>query len=276
MPSTKKPTKAPRKKAPIKKAASRVTKKAAQPGAPEAVKKVAKKAAKKSKASKARSNTPAVGNGRAGRPARLSREMVLDAAIDLLAQAPVEQFTMARLAAALDTVSMALYNYFPSRDALLAAIADHICLQFKMPKPRPDQSWQDTLLQWLWALKKHTDKYPVILKAMGAEGRNSAGWLRITLTVSRTLYAQGLRDHDLALHAWMFCSNALAIIFFEREGSIFRSPISLAHVDLLDPDDQDFLIMLRKYNVALTTDEILELGFSQLIANMERELAGDA
>lgn len=179
---------------------------------------------------------------------------------------------MARVAKALDTVSMALYNYFPSRDALLAAIADHICMQFSMPKPKRNQTWQDTLWQWLWALKKHTDDYPVIVEVMGAEGRYSAGWLRITLTVSRTLYENGLRGHDLALHAWMFCSNALATIVFEREGSAWRSPISLTELDQLERDEQDFLIMLRKENVELSSQEILDLAFHQLIANLERAL----
>jgi AcrR family transcriptional regulator len=219
----------------------------------------------------AKTSTAAV-KGRAGRPPRLSRDMVLETSIALLERHSVEQFTMARVAKALNTVSMALYNYFPSRDALLAAIADHICMQFTMPKPKRSQTWQDTLWQWLWALKKHTDDYPVIVEVMGAEGRYSAGWLRITLTVSRTLYENGLRGHDLALHAWMFCSNALATIVFEREGSAWRSPISLTELDQLERDEQDFLIMLRKENVELSSQEILDLAFHQLIANLERAL----
>ncbi|MCB1843739.1 MAG: TetR/AcrR family transcriptional regulator [Halioglobus sp.] len=230
-----------------------------------------KQPAKTSTGTTGRRKTAAV-KGRAGRPPRLSRDMVLDTSIGLLERYSVEQFTMARVAKALNTVSMALYNYFPSRDALLAAIADHICMQFTMPKPKRTQTWQDTLWQWLWALKKHTDDYPVIVEVMGAEGRYSAGWLRITLTVSRTLYEQGLRGHDLALHAWMFCSNALATIVFEREGSAWRSPISLTELDQLDPDEQDFLIMLRKHHVQLSSEEILDLAFHQLIDNLERAL----
>ncbi|MAT95251.1 MAG: hypothetical protein CME59_21990 [Halioglobus sp.] len=199
--------------------------------------------------------------------------MVLQRSIELLDEGPVEEFTLARVAAALDTVSMALYNYFPSRNALLAAIADDICMRFKMPEPRRNQSWQETLRQWLWTFQEHANNYPIILKVMAVDGRSSPGWLRITLTVSRTMYEQGMRDHQLALQSWMFCSNAIAIVFNERQGSIFRTSISLADVDKLDPDEQEFLLMLRRHNASLTSDEVLELGFSQLIANLEREIA---
>ena len=206
---------------------------------------------------KAKAPRPA-GHGKArsaaGRPPRLSRKMILDKAMLLLEQGPVEDFTMARVAASLDTVSMALYNYFPSRSALLAAVADHICMRFKMPARKRNQTWQGTLRQWLWTFKKLSDEYPFILKVMGVDGKSSPGWLRITLTVSRTLYDLGLRDRQLALHSWMFCSNAIGLVFNEREGSIFRSPISLADIDELEPDEQDFLIMLRRYHSDLDSE----------------------
>jgi len=210
--------------------------------------------------------------GAAGRPPRLSRKMVLDKAMELLQEGSVEDFTMARVAGSLDTVSMALYNYFPSRQALLAAVADHICMRFKMPPRKRNQTWQHTLRQWLWTFKKHSDEYPIILKVMGIDGKSSPGWLRVTLTVSRTLYELGFRDRELALHSWMFCSMAIALVFNEREGSIFRSPMSLTDIDHLEPDEQDFLIMLRRHHSDLRSEEVLELGFSQIIANIEREL----
>ncbi|TXS89835.1 hypothetical protein FV139_19065 [Parahaliea maris] len=85
--------------------------------------------------------------------------------------------------------------------------------------------------------------------------------MRIILTVSRTLYGLGFRGHDLALHTWLFCSYAAAVVFNELQGSVFRSGISLSHIDQLEPDEQGFLLMLRKHNMTLTIDEVLELAF---------------
>lgn len=213
--------------------------------------------------------------GSTGRPARLSRQAVLEKAIELLDEYPypMEGFTLARVADALNTVSMALYNYFPSREALLTAVGDHICMQFKMPRPRPNQTWQETLRAWLWALKKHAERYPIVLKVMGVDGQQTAGWLRITLVVSRTLYEQGMRGKELALNTWLFCGNAISLIFYEREGSSFRSPISFSHLEELEPDEQDFLLMLRPYHTQITSGEVLEEGFSQLITMLELKLA---
>ena len=208
-----------------------------------------------------------------GRPARLSREMILEKSMELLVEHSVEGFTLARVADALDTVSMALYNYFPSREALLNAVADHICKQFRMPKAKADQAWQDTLRAWLWAVKKHAEKNPVIFKVMGVDGRTSAGWLSITHTVGRTLHEQGLRDRELAAAVWLFCSQAIGLLLSEYGQGSFRSSLSLSQLEQLGPEQQAFFLDLRNYHVPLTTEELLEEGFNDLIASLERKIA---
>ena len=208
-----------------------------------------------------------------GRPARLSREMILEKSVALLAEHSIEGFTLARVADALDTVSMALYNYFPSREALLNAVADHICKQFRMPKAKAGQSWQDTLRAWLWAVKKHAEKNPVIFKVMGVDGRTSAGWLSITYTVGRTLHEQGLRGRELAATVWLFCSQAIGLLLSEYGQGSFRSSLSLSQLEQLGPEQQEFFLQLRNYHVPLTAEELLEEGFNDLIANLERKIA---
>jgi AcrR family transcriptional regulator len=208
-----------------------------------------------------------------GRPARLSREMILAKSVELLVEHSIEGFTLARVADALDTVSMALYNYFPSREALLNAVADHICKQFRMPKAKPGQSWQDKLRAWLWAVKKHAEKNPVIFKVMGVDGRTSAGWLSITYTVGKTLHEQGLRDRELAAAVWLFCSQAIGLLLSEYGQGSFRTSLSLSHLEQLGPEQQAFFLQLRNYHVPLTAEELLEEGFNDLIANLERKIA---
>lgn len=212
----------------------------------------------------------------AGRPARLSKQLVLQKSIELLDEYPypMDGFTLARVAEELDTVSMALYNYFPSRDALLSAVADHVCMQFKMPKAKPGQTWQETLESWLWTFKSHAERYPVIFKVMGFDGHTSAGWLRVTLTVSRTLYEQGMRGKELALNSWLFCLNAIALVHSEVSHNIFRSPISLSYLEELAPDEQDFLLMLRPYHTQISSEDALREGFRQLIQNLELKIQG--
>jgi len=212
--------------------------------------------------------------GARGRPARLSRERILQASMELLDQMhyPFDEFTLARVAQELDTVSMALYNYFPSRSALLGAVADHICMQFKLPKGKPSQPWQATLHQWLWAFKKLAQKQPIVFQLMGYDGKMSAGWLRIATIVTKTLHEQGMDGRDLALNTWLFCTKAIALVQTEVLYSSFRNPIALSLVDELAPEEQEIILMLRHYADPITSDEALEEGFRELIFALELKL----
>lgn len=210
-----------------------------------------------------------------GRPARLSREAILAASIALLEEEPVENFTLARVAKRLDTVSMALYNYFNSREALLCAVADEICMGFKLRRPRAGQSWQKKLRGWLEDVHKLADRHPVILKVLGVDGQTTAGWLRVTVTVTRTLYDEGMRGKELAVTSYLFCSQAVALIMFESMGASFHSALSLNHIEELGAAEQEFVLdKLRPFHSRLTSDDILNAGFNELIEGLERKMAG--
>lgn len=210
-----------------------------------------------------------------GRPARLSRDKILATSVKLLDQMhyPFDEFTLSRVAEELDTVSMALYNYFPSRGALLGAVADHICMQFSMPKQKPGQSWQTTLYQWLRAFNKLAKKSPIVFQLMGYDGKMSAGWLRITITVTRTLHEQGMDGKELALNTWLFCTKAVALVQTEVLHSAFRTPIALSHLDELNSEEQEIVLMLRRYAEPITSEEALVEGFKEIIATIELKLA---
>ena len=208
----------------------------------------------------------------AGRPARLSREAILAASIELLESETADAFTLARVARKLDTVSMALYNYFPSREALLNAVADDVCMRFEMPKIRAGQPWQKKLRAWFNALRTLVEQRPVVLQVMGVDGQTTAGWLRVSQHVSRTLYSEGMRGKDLALNSYLFCSQVIALLMFEHIGSAFHSTLSLSHIEELETDEQEFLLALRPYHIQLSSDDVLEEGFNQIIRALEVKL----
>lgn len=235
----------------------------------------AEKTAKKSTRGKRKKTEQETVSRGVGRPARLSREAILAASIALLEEEPVENFTLARVAKRLDTVSMALYNYFNSREALLCAVADEICMGFKLRRPRAGQSWQKKLRGWLEDVHKLADRHPVILKVLGVDGQTTAGWLRVTVTVTRTLYDEGMRGKELAVTSYLFCSQAVALIMFESMGASFHSALSLNHIEELGAAEQEFVLdKLRPFHSRLTSDDILDAGFNELIEGLERKMAG--
>ena len=199
--------------------------------------------------------------------------MIIEASLELLRLHSVEGFTLARVAAKLDTVSMALYNYFPSREALLAECANHIGKQFVMPRPKKGQDWKKSLRDWLWTLRDLGERYPVIFKIAGVEGKTSAGWLRITRVVGTILYHLGFRDKELALTSWLVCLQAHALVQAEVTDGGFHTALSLSRLEELEPEEQAHFLMLRPYyEGGISGADVMEAGFADIVANIERKI----
>jgi TetR/AcrR family tetracycline transcriptional repressor len=73
----------------------------------------------------------------------LSRERILDAALDVAADEGLEALSMRRLALALDVWPMALYRYFRDKDELLDAMVARATDQIERPPPMG--SWRQQM-----------------------------------------------------------------------------------------------------------------------------------
>lgn len=205
-----------------------------------------------------------------GRPARISREAIIKQSMEILATTYVDDFMVKAVAEQLGTGPMAIYNYFASREALLEAVADEVCLGFKPPKPKAD--WRETLVAWLWALKRHADRYPVIHNIIGIDGRISAGWFRIAAPIVKLLSDIGLREKKLALASYLFMSNAASLIYIEASNADTRKAMSFAHFERLSSDEQQLMIAHGGHVARLTEKDVLDAGFAQLIRGIEQFL----
>jgi len=191
----------------------------------------------------------------------------VQASIRILENTSVEDFMIKTLARKLGTTSMAIYNYFDSRDDLLEAVCDQICDLFVAPKPRA--SWQESLRAWLWALKEHADRYPVMPHVIGINGHTAAGWLRITIPVTLLIHdALGLRGRKLALATYVFVSGAITMInMVSNSGEYLHAESHLSLDDLkLSAEHQQ---IIRKLPIAaLEEKEVFTAVFEQLIAGV--------
>jgi AcrR family transcriptional regulator len=94
------------------------------------------------------------------RRAPLSRERVLQAALDLADEGGIEALSMRRLAAELGVEPMSLYYYVRNKDELLGAMLDAVFREMEPPASGPDWrsdmrlaaiSARDTLMRHPWA-----------------------------------------------------------------------------------------------------------------------------
>src|SRR5262245_19889589 len=138
-----------------------------------------------------------------GRPARLSREAIIEAALRLLARAPGEPLTIARIAAAVDAVPAALYRHFTSLDDLLDAVLAAV-LGTALPEIRARASWPEQVRDWMTSLRAHLLRYPAVLPLIGRRGRTSPAWLDAVSVLIQILERAGLRGAELArAHLWI-------------------------------------------------------------------------
>ncbi|MGW3108892.1 TetR/AcrR family transcriptional regulator [Streptomyces sp. NPDC001100] len=156
----------------------------------------------------------ATGSGRRGRgrPPRLSRERIVAGAVEVLLAEPAVSLTIKRVADVVGAAPMALYRYFPDRDALLQAAADHV-LEAMRRAPVADGPWPDRLRAWMRAGLANLRPYPQLMPYMTTT-RHPA-WIPGLTRLREILTPAGLSDEDLALAVALISSTMLGHVVYE-------------------------------------------------------------
>lgn len=203
-----------------------------------------------------------------GRPARISRELIIEKSLAILATTPVEDFMIKTVAHELGTASMAIYNYFGSRDEILVAVADEVCLMFKAPKPRSD--WRESLRAWLVALRKHADRYPFMPSIVGVNSHTSVGWLKITTPVMVLMHDHlGLRGKSLALASSLFVTTAVTMIHTLQFSVSYRKPEVFPKLEDIGLNEQESEVFKHVPLIKLKEKEMFDALFEQLIRGVD-------
>jgi AcrR family transcriptional regulator len=165
------------------------------------------------------SKPESVPRGRVGRPARLSRDSILDAGVALLDRTPREALTVARIAAEVDAVPAALYRHFASVDELLDGVLERVLGGVELGIRRKAR-WPAQLRDWMTSLRSHLLRYPAILTLIGRRGRTSPAWLDVAAAQIRILQTAGLRGAQLArAHLWV-TETTIGIVMQEASLSL--------------------------------------------------------
>ncbi|ANI77165.1 TetR/AcrR family transcriptional regulator C-terminal domain-containing protein [Sphingobium sp. EP60837] len=210
---------------------------------------------------------------RRGRPRRLSREAVINAAISLLSEVGLEGFSLAPLAKRLEAGVMSLYTYFPNRELLLLAVADAIYARFE--PPAPGAAWQDQLRGWMWAVVDLFDRHPVAVQLSMWNGHVSPAWLRTWAPLATLLRQQKLEGQRLAFALSWFTTATLGFISSQRQSPENRRAETLAHAATLEPSLQQLASELWADFESVDRDAALTFGFDNIINGMERLIRSD-
>lgn len=152
-----------------------------------------------------------------GRPARLSRDKILDTAMALLREGGGQELSIRQLAQQLGTVPGNLYTYFPNKEALLDALAAHALGTIEI---RADASlpWDAQLASWLAAFRATLKQRPELMLLMGLAG-TAPSTLAVIGRLASLMESAGLGRAQAVLHAQGLLWTVMSYTLFELQAS---------------------------------------------------------
>jgi AcrR family transcriptional regulator len=209
-----------------------------------------------------------------GRPARLSRESILEAALALLERDGSEPLTLARIAEEVDAVPAALYRHIENLDDLLDGVLGKVLGGVEL-EIRSRARWPQQVRDWMTSLRSHLLRFPAVLPLIGRRGRTSPAWLDAVSVLIAILRRAGLGGAQLArTHLWI-TEMTIALVIQEASMAL-PDQIRGARASLAEMSDagRETLAPLIPHLVALQADELFEFIADRTIAAVV-ELVGD-
>lgn len=212
--------------------------------------------------------TPRAARGRN----RLSRTIIVEAALHILSVTPLDKFTLAPLAKSLNATTMSLYTYFDSREALLSAVAEHV-FSLLTPPP-PAERWQDHVYNWLWTLKRHLDRYPAAIELMAYEDNPiTPSWLGTLMPIVELLNKKGLAGPDLAFVMDWFQNAALGFMHAQMGAPARRARCGLVPVGTVEPEVRRLAANLCLDYPNVDSEASVDFTFRWIVAGLEQLVA---
>jgi AcrR family transcriptional regulator len=211
------------------------------------------------------------GPRRRGRRPKLSQPAIVAAALDVLQEGAAKDFALSVVAQRLGVTAMSLYTYFPSRDALLDAMAEEVLKRFE-PPTRGAEPWTETVKAWLWSLRELFVRFPVASKVLAWDDRVTVAWLKLWMPIVEILREQGLSHPELGRVFAGFISGGVGLIYSQAS----MPPVSWAAIpwdaQALTPEEREVLPRLWADMLPVTSEQQLAMQFDWLVQGLAREV----
>jgi TetR/AcrR family tetracycline transcriptional repressor len=215
-----------------------------------------------------RMNAEAIAKPRApGRPGRISHQQIVAETLAMLEADGLAGFSLARLARCVGVTPMALYNYFPSRDALLDAAAKAMFDGFEIPAS--EGNWESRIRAWLEALRDLIRRYPVSLQIIRWDDHIAPSWIKIWLPMAQTLEAEGLQGEKLAFALRWLIQAAMGVI----QSNLETRQIARYEHEVDDPNlvsDGDLIAQVFAHVDTVRAEDIFQFEVQNIVFAVRR------
>lgn len=173
---------------------------------------------------------------RRGRPSVLSKEGILQAALDLAAADPLTPVSVKMIARQLNVSSMAIYTYFASRDELLQTMSARLLEGFHV-ETGPDTDPLEQIASWLHATRNHLLAHKQLINLLSwDDGKISIAWKNHMGPLFDALRRSGLEGDAIAQTALWITISCVSTTIFEIRTRLAELPVEDEDIRLLTPD----------------------------------------
>src|SRR5688572_13795523 len=192
----------------------------------------------------------------------LTRDAILDAAVELLDRHGMPGLSMRRLGTALGVEAMSLYNHIPSKEALLDGIHERILLSLE--SPASVRSWQAFVRHQAHALHRALLAHPHAIPLFATRPAATPAAVERLDRYLEVLMRAGFKPLDalsiVQLVAQLVVGHAMWTSNVEM--AVFEEPAAPPHVQKVER-------VLTKWD----PDRELDMGIDALVHGFERLLA---
>jgi AcrR family transcriptional regulator len=212
---------------------------------------------------------------RVGRPPRLSREAIVDAAAAVVAAEGIDALTMRRVADELSASPMAIYRHVRDKDELLVALLDRLAAA--VPRARLPDEPQARLLAACRLMRDGLAEHPWIVDVLAAGDLIAPSILWVMEEIVAGFVACGL-DHAAAADGyravWQFTVGELMIHRgLDRMRALGRPPYVLGVLTSVDPAELPTLAALAPYWASAREHDSYDVGLRALVDGLLRDPA---
>jgi AcrR family transcriptional regulator len=208
---------------------------------------------------------------------RLSRDRVIDAAIQVMDAEGLDSVSMRRVAREVGVEAMSLYHHVRDKDDLLLGICDRVMSHFDFPEEQGDWEYRCRAgaRAWRQLLQRHPDLMRLFAESHGPVPR-STGSLRPTEFALRLLREIGLSDRDTVQAFHAIGGYIQGFVMMEggsikgggHEGNFAAAALAAG----LSPEDFPALSAVGRYFAECEGDEQFEFGLDLLIAGLRAKV----
>jgi len=208
-----------------------------------------------------------------GRPARLSRDSLVDAAESIVATDGIDALTMRRLADELGSSPMSLYRHVRDKDELLLLLIERRAAELELP-PLPSDA-RERLVTLFVLLFDSLSRSPWIVEVLAKGDLVAPSLLPVIDRILEAFVAAGLSGEEAgrAYHvAWRYTVGELTVRHStERHfAQLDREPLLVRIMAEIDPAELPSLADLRLELAAGRRDARYEDGIGAVIDGLLR------